>query len=78
MIRKGQQIKFKPEWLEKGEENVLFIATEDECMGRVDVQAHIGLPFNPIQTVRVDMIAEAIDIDAVKKEPTAVERLFRL
>lgn len=77
MIHKGQQIKFKPEWLDKGEEDVVFIATEDECMGRVDVQAQLGLPFNPVQTVRVDMIAEAIDTDAKIKEPSAVERLFR-
>lgn len=78
MIRKGQQVKFKPEWLEEGEENTVFIATGDESHGRVEVQAQLGLPFNPIQTVRVEMIAEASDTDAEVSEPNHIERLFRL
>lgn len=78
MIKKGQQIKFKPEWLDKGEENVVFIATDDELFGRVEVQAQLGLAFNPIQTVRVDMIAEAFDTEVEIKTPSQVERLLKL
>lgn len=35
MIRKGQRITFKPEWRDAGDENVMFVAAEDEDEQRI-------------------------------------------
>lgn len=57
MIKAGQQVKFKPEWQDKGDENKEFFAIEDECGGRVRVEMRGVLKsFNPVQVVTVDMI----------------------
>lgn len=56
MIRKGDVIRFKKEWQDKGDENVVFRAIENECDGRVLVVAELGLAINPTQVVDVSMI----------------------
>jgi hypothetical protein len=56
MIRKGDQVKIKPEWQDKGDDQVVFIAVDDEEKGRVTIQAQLGMHFNPTQVVRVDML----------------------
>lgn len=59
MIKQGQKITFKPEFQDAGDEAITFVAIEDEDGGRVKVRAELGLPINPVQVVRVDMIATA-------------------
>ena len=56
MIIKGQTVEFKPEWQDSGDENIIFVAVEDECMDRVTVEAQLNLPFNPQQIVSTSMI----------------------
>lgn len=56
MIRKGDIVKFKPEWRDGGDEEVIFVAIEDEDGGRLMVQAQLGLAINPIQVLSVEMI----------------------
>jgi hypothetical protein len=56
-IKAGQIVTFKPEWMDKGDENITFIAVDDEENGRVTVEAQVDLPFKPRQVVSVDMIA---------------------
>ena len=56
MITKGQVVKFKKEWMDKGDETLTFIAIEDESLGRVRVKCLLGLAFDPTQIVNVSMI----------------------
>jgi hypothetical protein len=55
-IKAGDIVVFKPEWMEKGDENIVFIAHEDEDGGTVEVEAQVDLPFKPLQIVSVSMI----------------------
>jgi hypothetical protein len=57
MIRKGQPVTVRPEWRDPGDENVRFIALEDEAGGRVLIGA-LGVlsQFTPSQVVRTDML----------------------
>jgi hypothetical protein len=57
MIRKGDHLKVRPEWLDKGEDGlIVYVAVEDEYDGRVMVQALIGwengIVGNPVTVVR--------------------------
>jgi hypothetical protein len=55
-IKAGDVVVFKPEWMDKGDENIVFIAHEDEDRGYVSVEAQVNLPFKPLQIVAVNMI----------------------
>ena len=61
MIKKGQQVKFKPEWSDPGDENIIHVAIDDESKGRVTVVALLGMAINPTQVVHVYMIESAVD-----------------
>ncbi len=61
MIRKGDIVRFKPEWQDQGDDKVVFVAVEDQCervngTQTVAVMALLALPINPVQVVAVDMI----------------------
>jgi hypothetical protein len=56
-IKAGQTVKFKPEFMDPGDENLTFVAIDDEEKGRVTIQAISDLPFPPNQVVPVHMIA---------------------
>ena len=56
MIRKGDIVKIKPEWRDAGDEDVRFVATEDEDGGRIKIEAQLGLTINPQLVVSVEMI----------------------
>ena len=56
MIKKGDTVRFKPEWRDDGDDAIVFIAVEDEADGRVTVEAQLDLRFKPLQTVKVSMI----------------------
>ena len=60
MIKKGDRITFKPEYMDAGDEGLTFVARCDEEKGRLDVSALElqSLSIWPMQTVHVDMIAE--------------------
>ena len=60
MIRRGDIVKFKAEWRDAGDENVVFIAVENEDGGRVKVEAQLGLAINPVQVVSVEMIERTV------------------
>lgn len=62
MITKGMKVKFKAEYMDEGDENIVFKAISDEDKGRVDI-APSGFEMwtiQPIQTVATYMI-EATD-----------------
>lgn len=60
-IKKGQIVTLKPEFLDPGERNIPHIALADSWQGTVKATA-VGvfpnLPFKPINTWRVEWIAE--------------------
>ena len=57
MIRKGQRVTIHPAWRDPGDENVRFVALEDEDGGRVLIGA-LGVlsHFIPSQMVTTDML----------------------
>lgn len=57
MITKGQTVTFEPQWQDAGDVGITFVAIENEDGGRVKVRAELGLSFNPVSVVTVDMIA---------------------
>jgi hypothetical protein len=52
----GTQVKFKPEWMDEGDEDIVFTTVDAPEKGRVVVEAQLGWTLNPIQTVSLDMI----------------------
>ncbi|WP_254510404.1 hypothetical protein [Anatilimnocola floriformis] len=67
VIKKGQQVRFKPELSDPGDDNIVFLAVDDESKGRVTVVALLGLVINPTQVVSVSMVAEAADYEGASK-----------
>jgi len=59
MIRQGDKVRIKWEWQDPGDEEIEFIAIEDEDGGRVSIRAMLGWPIDPIQRVSVDMLEHA-------------------
>ena len=58
----GKRVILKPEWLEPGEENVVFIAQSEIEKGRLDIEADVaGFNFmKPTHTIRAEWIKEII------------------
>lgn len=55
----GDRVAIKPEWRDAGDELLEWVVVGAEEKGRVDIQAQLGMRFNPIQTVRTEMIEPA-------------------
>lgn len=57
MIKKGDRVKIKPEWQDKGDDLFLWIAIEDEDGGRVRISPiGTGLQLTPNQVVKTSML----------------------
>jgi len=56
MIKLGETVKFKKEWMDAGDENIQFIAIDDEFKGRVTVEAQVDLPLKPTQVVKTEWL----------------------
>lgn len=56
LIKKGDRVRFKPEWQDPGDDKVEFRAMEDEDGPRIRVEAMTESAFNPNQIVDIDMI----------------------
>lgn len=56
-FRKGDAIQIKPEWQDEGDDKFVWIATDDEALGRVTIMPlNTELTYPPWQTVSVDML----------------------
>jgi hypothetical protein len=55
-IKAGDVVTIRPEWRDKGDEAICFVAIEDEDGGRVRIEAQLGLAFNPNEVVTTDML----------------------
>ena len=60
MIKKGDTIKLKPEWMVKGDENLDFYAIEDMSNGRVyaSVKQQQGMAVQPTYLIHEEMIEQ--------------------
>ena len=57
MIRKGDRVRIRPEWRDPGDDQFVWVATEDEDGGRVRISpANIGLAILPTQVVDTSML----------------------
>ena len=57
MIKKGDEVRIKPEWQDAGDNTLIWIALEDEDGGRVRIEPiGTGLSFPPNQVVTTDML----------------------
>ncbi len=57
MIRKGDVVKIRPEWQDRGDDEFVWVACDDEENGRVTIAPlNIGLAVTPSQTVDVSML----------------------
>lgn len=57
MIKKGDTVRIKPEWQDKGDSDLHWIAIEDEDGGRVRIApTNTGLTFPPNHTVVTSML----------------------
>ena len=57
MLKKGQKVKIKPEWQDKGDDKLTWVTLDDEEKGRVKIGAiNTGMRFPPSQVVNVDML----------------------
>jgi len=53
MVKKGDIVKFLPQWQDTGDEDIEYRAIDDEYDGRVEVEAQVDLPLKPTQIVPV-------------------------
>lgn len=57
MIKKGDQVRIKPEWQDKGDDLFFWLALEDEDGGRVRIAPiGTGLELTPNQVVETSML----------------------
>ena len=56
MIKRGDTVKFLPQWQDPGDENIVFKALDDEYDGRVEVEAQVDLPLRPTQIVKIEWL----------------------
>lgn len=58
MIKKGDRIDILPQWQDVGDENYVWVATDDEKDGRITI-CPISMPISikPRATVEISMIA---------------------
>ena len=62
MIRKGDRVRIRRDWQDKGDEAMTWVARSDEDKGRIDISALElkSWPIWPVQTVSVETL-EIID-----------------
>jgi hypothetical protein len=60
MIRKGQVVRIKPQWQDKGDDKYVWVALDYECGGRVAIQPQgTGLAFPPHYIVSTDWLEQS-------------------
>lgn len=57
----GDRVRIKPEWQDPGDAAIVWTVVGPPEKGRVDIQAELGLPINPVQTVEIHMV-EPVDV----------------
>lgn len=61
MIKKGDEVKILPQWQDKGDDKLKWIAVDDEEKGRVTITPiNLDLKIKPQYVVKVSQIELAI------------------
>lgn len=55
-IKKGDRLRIKPAWRDEGDDEIIWVAIEDEDGGRVRIQPQLDMPIRPNQVVTTDMV----------------------
>lgn len=59
MIKKGDEVRILPQWQDKGDDKLTWIAVDDEEKGRVTIMpVNLNLPIKPQSVVRVNQIEQ--------------------
>ena len=58
MIKSGEIVGIKKEWQDLGDDQITWIAIDNEEKGRVTIQAQLGLPINPTQVVNAEWLVK--------------------
>jgi hypothetical protein len=56
MIKKGDTVEIKREWQDEGDDQLVYIAADDEEKGRVTIEALTTMFINPTQVVKVEWL----------------------
>ena len=56
VIKKGQRVRIRPEWQDPGDDQITWIAAEDEDGGRVLIIAQLGMRMNPSYRIEVNKL----------------------
>ena len=56
MIKQGDRLRISPKWADPGDDQIVFVAVDDESQGRVTIMAMLALNINPTQVVSVEMV----------------------
>jgi len=57
MIKKGDEVKIKPEWQDDGDDEFIWVAADDEENGRVAIYpSNINTHFKPTHVVNIFML----------------------
>lgn len=77
MIKKGDEVRIKPEWQDKGDKKFRWFAIEDEDGGRVRIRPDgTGLTFPPNQVVETTMLMPVEKPGADEKFARSFSRLL--
>ena len=68
IFKKGCLVKIKPEWMDKGDENLNWITLDDEQNGKITIKPinlNPPLTFTPVSVVSINQI-ESIENEKLK------------
>ena len=67
-IKKGDRVNLKPEFMDAGDENIVFVAVEDSDGDRVKVEAsNVDLKIKPTCIIKLNMIKSIGSIESKRK-----------
>lgn len=55
-IKAGDRVRIKQKWQDEGDDQIAWIAIDDEDKGRVTIESQLGLAINPTQVVNVEWV----------------------
>lgn len=58
MIKKHDKLRILPQWQDDGDEDIVFVALEDEAGERVLIEARLDMPIRPTQVVQTAWVTK--------------------
>lgn len=75
MIKSGDAVTIKPKWQDVGDDQIAWVAVDDEEKGRVTIEAQLGLPVNPTQVVNIEWLVLCV---SCRKRPRVIDTECRV